>query len=54
MLLYFVFMFLFDLLISFRVGVGFDTKGAGTVTVKGPKSEKEEEFVVPDSREGMY
>ena len=36
------------------MGVGFDTKGAGTVTVKGPKSDKVDEFVVPDSREGTH
>ena len=35
------------------VGVGFDTKGAGTVMVKGPNTKlKEETFVIPDSREG--
>ena len=35
------------------VGVGFDTKGAGTVLVKGPNTKvKEDAFVIPDSREG--
>ncbi len=35
------------------VGVGFDTKGAGTVTVKGPASNKPTEtYVIPDTREG--
>lgn len=33
------------------VGVGFDTKGAGKVTIKNPK-DGQETFVVPDSREG--
>lgn len=35
------------------VGVGFDTKGAGSIVVKGLKTEKEEEHVVEDSREGI-
>lgn len=35
------------------VGVGFDTKGAGSTTVKGPNSSKPlHTFVIPDSREG--
>ncbi|EFA85033.1 ribonucleoside triphosphate reductase [Heterostelium album PN500] len=39
------------------VGVGFDTKGAGTMIVKGPKdrlssSSKPQIFVIPDCREG--
>ena len=34
------------------VGVGFDTKGAGSVAVKGPKQGQTEVFVIPDSREG--
>ena len=35
------------------VGVGFDTKGAGSVVVKGPNQSRQPEiFVVPDSREG--
>ncbi|MFX0043009.1 MAG: ribonucleoside-triphosphate reductase, adenosylcobalamin-dependent [Candidatus Hodarchaeota archaeon] len=33
------------------VGVGFDTKGAGKITVKNPK-EGNFEFQIPDSREG--
>ena len=33
------------------VGVGFDTKGAGKIKVKGPIS-KETHFAIPDSREG--
>jgi len=33
------------------VGVGFDVKGAETVTIK-EQSEKKEEYVIPDSREG--
>ena len=36
------------------VGVGFDTKGAGSVIIKGPSSKTPaaEPFVIPDSREG--
>ena len=35
------------------VGVGFDTKGAGEIIVKGiNKSRQEEVFVIPDTREG--
>jgi ribonucleoside-triphosphate reductase len=35
------------------VGVGFDTKGAGTITVKGPdRSLPVQTFAIPDSREG--
>ncbi|HJO28645.1 MAG TPA: fused protease/ribonucleoside-triphosphate reductase [Candidatus Poseidoniia archaeon] len=35
------------------VGVGFDTKGAGEIIVKGTNSNrKEEEYQIPDSREG--
>ena len=35
------------------VGVGFDTKGAGEVIIKGPnKDRKSEQFEIPDSREG--
>ncbi|GAM19197.1 hypothetical protein SAMD00019534_023720 [Acytostelium subglobosum LB1] len=34
------------------VGVGFDTKGAGTMVVKGPKRDKTTTFVIPDCREG--
>lgn len=34
------------------VGVGFDTKGAGKIIIKEPKKNKEETFVIPDSREG--
>jgi len=33
------------------VGVGFDVKGAETVTIK-EQSEKKEDYVIPDSREG--
>jgi len=33
------------------VGVGFDTRGAGTVTIKS-QSEHKENFIIPDSREG--
>jgi adenosylcobalamin-dependent ribonucleoside-triphosphate reductase len=35
------------------VGVGFDTKGAGEIVVKGPNTDrKSEQFEIPDSREG--
>lgn len=34
------------------VGVGFDTRGAGTVTIKAPTFAKSEVHVVDDSREG--
>lgn len=35
------------------VGVGFDTKGAGSLIVKGPDYRREpEHFVIPDTREG--
>ncbi|CAK4069351.1 unnamed protein product [Aphanomyces euteiches] len=34
------------------VGVGFDTKGAGKIMVKGPKPGPAELFDIPDSREG--
>lgn len=33
------------------VGVGFDTKGAGKITIKKP-AEGDSEFIIPDSREG--
>jgi len=33
------------------VGIGFDTKGAGKITIKAPK-EKTEFYEIPDSREG--
>ena len=35
------------------VGVGFDTKGAGQIIVKGINKKKDEEiFEIPDTREG--
>jgi ribonucleotide reductase alpha subunit len=35
------------------VGVGFDTKGAGTIIIKNPnENRKQEVFIIPDSREG--
>ena len=35
------------------VGVGFDTKGAGKITIKGPKKNRQPEiFEIPDTREG--
>ena len=35
------------------VGVGFDTKGAGEIIVKGVNNDRDEEvFVIPDTREG--
>ena len=33
------------------IGVGFDTQGAGKVTIK-PPAETDEEWIIPDSREG--
>lgn len=36
-----------------RVGVGFDTKGGKTISVKGPSPSKPPEiYVIADSREG--
>jgi len=37
-----------------RVGVGFDTKGAGTTIIKGPNQKPPEYTKIPDSREGSY
>ena len=35
------------------VGVGFDTKGAGSIVIKGPNENRQTEvFVIPDTREG--
>lgn len=34
------------------IGVGFDTKGAGKIVVKGFHPDKTEEVVIPDTREG--
>ena len=34
------------------VGVGFDTKGAGTLEVKGPSNKEPIAFIIPDTREG--
>eukprot|EP01132_Coremiostelium_polycephalum_P000780 gene780-968_t len=35
------------------VGVGFDTKGAGSLVIKGPKLDKpSQSYTIPDSREG--
>ncbi|MCK9435076.1 MAG: hypothetical protein M0R32_09735, partial [Candidatus Cloacimonetes bacterium] len=35
------------------VGVGFDTKGAGQIVIKGPNPKRQiENFVIPDTREG--
>lgn len=34
------------------IGVGFDTRGAGNLIIHAPVADKEEIFVVPDSREG--
>ena len=35
------------------VGVGFDTKGAGHVLIKGPNNDRQEEvYEIPDTREG--
>lgn len=46
------FIFLMDLAML-GVGVGFDTKGAGTFVIKGTRADKPTEtFKIPDSREG--
>ena len=46
------FMFMMDMSML-GVGVGFDTKGAGQIEIKGPhKKRSVETFVIPDSREG--
>ena len=34
------------------VGVGFDTKGAGEIIVKGVDKNRETEYQIPDTREG--
>ena len=34
------------------VGVGFDTKGAGEIIVKGIDKNRETEYQIPDTREG--
>jgi len=34
------------------VGVGFDTKGAGTLEIKGPSDKEPVAFIIPDTREG--
>jgi ribonucleoside-triphosphate reductase len=44
------FVFLMDMSML-GVGVGFDTKGAGSVVLKNPQQETED-FVIPDSRDG--
>lgn len=45
------FAFLMDLSML-GVGVGFDTKGAGSIMVKKPDEENKKEVVIDDSREG--
>jgi hypothetical protein len=46
------FLFLMDMSML-GVGVGFDTKGAGQITIKGPnKTRKTEIIQIPDTREG--
>ena len=48
----FPFVWTFDLLML-GVGVGFDVKGAGKITIKPPKNgEGSLEYTIPDSREG--
>jgi ribonucleoside-triphosphate reductase (thioredoxin) len=37
---------------SWGIGVGFDTRGAGRLTIHQPSNETTETFVVPDNREG--
>ena len=34
------------------VGIGFDTKGAGKITIKNPSKTFNREFIIPDTREG--
>ena len=34
------------------VGVGFDTKGAGTFKIKKPNANRRHMYVIPDTREG--
>lgn len=34
------------------VGVGFDTNGAGKITLAEPDEDRKEEYVIPDTREG--
>ena len=34
------------------VGVGFDTKGAGKITIHKPRNEETRKYTIPDSREG--
>ena len=37
------------------VGVGFDTKGAGSIMLRQPRQTSEKNvFVIPDSREGAH
>ncbi len=36
----------------YGIGIGFDTAGAGSLTIHDPSSEKDEVFVIEDSREG--
>ncbi len=45
------FLFMMDALMN-GVGVGFDTKGAGQITIRTPKSFGEKVFIIEDSREG--
>lgn len=45
------FVFLMDLSML-GVGVGFDTKGAGSITINKPKQEGKKTIVIEDSREG--
>jgi ribonucleotide reductase alpha subunit len=45
------FLFLMDMSML-GVGVGFDTKGAEQIIIKGPNNRKKDIYVIPDSREG--
>jgi hypothetical protein len=36
----------------YRVGVGFDTKGAGSFVIAGPNKLQSKQVVIDDSREG--
>lgn len=45
------FIFLMDMSML-GVGVGFDTKGAEQIIIKGPNNRKKDLYVIPDTREG--
>lgn len=45
------FVFLMDMSML-GVGVGFDTKGAGQLIIKGPNNRQKDVYIIPDTREG--